>query len=215
MRKAFTVVGQDSPAPDPELAAAAPEPADPPEPVAEPAPSPAGVPDPEPAADAAPVTLEQLAEMSSAELHSLFRASAAPTSLAELEGDWTGRVLAGHGALAAAPTDKLLRWLGTRPPVFPWNGKTFTADGDREGHGHNRIQVAGERTVARFATRLGASLTDGRGCVLLDYDVPSNPFIMRPMRDELRRLSDDLYFGPAMWRVRGDLRPLAFFALSR
>ena len=99
--------------------------------------------------------------------------------------------------------------------IFPWNGKTFRADADRAGEGHNRVQLAGERTVAGFATRLAASLMDGRSCVMLDYDLPTNPFVIRPMRDELRRVTDELYFGPAMWRFRGDTRPIAFFALSR
>ncbi len=160
-------------------------------------------------------TLAELRALSAGALLALYRRLEPPGSVALLDGDWSGHILSGHGLLGAPAPDRLLRWVGRTRQVMRWSGKTFRAASEREGAGHNRVRLGGERTVARFATRMGASLMDGRGCVLLDYDLPGGSLLIRPMRDELRRVGDDLLIGPAMWRVQGDLRPIAWFALAR
>jgi hypothetical protein len=51
--------------------------------------------------------------------------------------------------------------------------------------------------------------------VHLDYDHPGNPFFIRAIHDELRRLRDGLYLGQAYLIRPGTPRLLLYFGLER
>ncbi len=168
------------------------------------------------------LTMNGLAAMSVAELDEVYRQGKAPESLSELDGDLRGRALAAV-LLDRAPFRLALRGI-TRSRLFPWAGKSFRAQGSggqgsggqrSDGEGVNRLRLLGRRRWFVFSTALGHSALDGEPCVVFDYDRPSNPWPVRQIHDELRRLTPSLYLGPAMWKTRGAPRLLFYFGLER
>ncbi len=160
----------------------------------------------------APITaLDDLARLSDAELAELYDRGAPPTSLAALDGQPRGRMLAVR-RLERGPVG---RWL-TRFAAhdrFPWGGKSFRADGET-GRGINRVQLGGRHQLFPFRTATGPSELDGGPCVRLDYDLPVNPRIIRAIHDEVREVRPGLFLGPAMLKGSGGPRLVLWFALD-
>ena len=67
----------------------------------------------------------------------------------------------------------------------------------------------------RFETSIGPSRAGDFDALQLDYDLPENPFFIRPIEDELRQLRDGLYLGQAYLRLRGTASLVLYFGLSR
>jgi hypothetical protein len=143
-----------------------------------------------------PKNLDQLAALSVDELTALYREVIPAESMRVLSGDPVCRMLAVRGLDSGVAASALRRFAAARR--FPWIGKRFSATGDREGHGINRVRLAGEHTWFPFETRYEPSAIDDRPCVFLDYRLPENPAPIRLIRDELRELEPGLMFGPAM-----------------
>lgn len=158
-----------------------------------------------------PLTLEELARRSVGELTRIYREAAAPGSLTALAGPLRGRMLTLAGPLGRGRARGLVAGL-SRATFFPWRGKTFEAFDDDAGQGINRVHVLGERY--RFELGFGESALDGRPCVVLDYDVPDNPWPIRRLRDELRELSPGLFLGPALIETRTQPKLALFFAVD-
>ena len=148
-------------------------------------------------------SLDDLALLSSKELRRVFAGARVPSSLAALDGDLTGRMLAARG-LRQGRVFRALAMIA-KSSRFPWAGKTFTSDvagsaaggtaqttNAERGKGHNRVRLVGTRHAVPFTTRFGTSTVDGRPCVVLDYDFP--------LHDELREVSPGLFLGPACLR---------------
>lgn len=53
---------------------------------------------------------------------------------------------------------------------------------------------------------------DGAPCVVLDYDKPENPWLIRKIHDELREVSPGLFLGPAMAKTVRGPKLLLYFA---
>lgn len=104
--------------------------------------------------------LDALRQMSFEELDRLYRASPRPASIATLDGDAKGAMLAWRSP-RSGPIASLLRKFGSST-VFPWEGKSFYSKGSRSGSGINRINLLGKRRWFPFATRFGASFLDGK-----------------------------------------------------
>jgi hypothetical protein len=155
--------------------------------------------------------MDDLARAGIGELTRMYREALAPSSLDALHGTPRGRMLAVTGPLGRGPARRAVAALA-RAPFFPWIGKRFEAHDDRSGQGINRVRLLGERY--RFDLRFDQSVLDGERCVLLDYDVPDNPFFIRPIRDELREVSPGLFLGPALLRTRTEPRLVLFFAVE-
>ncbi len=160
-------------------------------------------------------TFDQLARLDCAQLDALFaRGQGFP--LASLRGD-----PAGH-ALAVPGWDKGLRaWIvrTAHGGIWnPWEGKSFgAARSDNEHAGMNRIRFFGAFRHARFEfkTYETSSVIDGAPCVAIDYDVPSNPKLARPIYDELRLIADQLYLGRGMRRTKsGKAKLVVWFVLD-
>jgi hypothetical protein len=113
---------------------------------------------------------------------------------------------------------------------MPWKGKVF-----RPGEGRNvfdasarpltRLMAPGYRgveeggagrfTAFRFRTSAGPSgLIPGVQVLRIDYDLEENPGAVRRVLDELVRISEGLYLGQALLRLRGRERRVAWFALE-
>lgn len=143
-----------------------------------------------------PRTLDQLAELSVDRLTELYREAIPAPSMRGLSGDPVCRMLAVRGLDSGVPSSLLRRFAASRR--FPWIGKRFSATSDSEGHGINRVRLAGTHTWFPFETRYEPSAIDDKPCVFLDYRQPENPAAIRLIRDELRELETGLMFGPAM-----------------
>jgi hypothetical protein len=82
------------------------------------------------------------------------------------------------------------------------------------GTGSNRVHLGGRHQLFPFHTRITPSVLDGRDCVVLDYDLPDNPLVIRKIHDEIREVSPGVYLGPAMWKTANEKRLVLWFALD-
>jgi hypothetical protein len=164
---------------------------------------------------AAPASLspEALTRLSSAELEAMF-ANAAPFPLDALDGDPRGRALAVPGFDRGLPGAIVRAVHGSA--LLPWEGKTFAVrPGASEGIGINRVRIITRHARFPFKVYATQSVVDGRPCNAIDYDVPQNASIARPVYDELRAVEDGLFLGRGMRRVQGrSPRLLVWFALD-
>lgn len=160
-------------------------------------------------------SFDELARLDCTQLDALF-ANGQGFPLASLHGDPAGR------ALAVPGWDKGFRASIVRTVHGgiwnPWEGKSFGAARTATEHvGMNRIRWFGAFRHARFEfkTYETASVVDGAPCVAIDYDVPSNAEIARPIYDELRLIADQLYLGRGMRRTKsGKAKVVVWFALD-
>jgi hypothetical protein len=160
--------------------------------------------------EASTLTLERLAAMDAIALRGAYE-SGEPPSLRELDGAPRGRMLAFAGPLGQGRAfETLRRFAASR--YFPWEGKSFHANNERDGRGINRVRNLGD--WFRFETSLGPSAIDGKPCLVLDYDLSPNPWAIRQIHDELRRVSPRLFLGPAMWKAKPGPRLVLFFAIA-
>ncbi|MEM9067173.1 MAG: hypothetical protein AAGE52_01665 [Myxococcota bacterium] len=158
------------------------------------------------------LSADRLAEQSVEELETLYRGGVLP-AIDELDGAPPGRMLTLAGPLGRAGLRGAVANLA-RHPAFPWAGKTFHSSSATIGGGINRVRLLGDRYP--FDTRVEPSAIDGKPCVLLDYRRPDNPFFIRPIRDELRKVGQGLYLGPAMLDLqRGTPRLVLWFAIDK
>jgi hypothetical protein len=159
-------------------------------------------------------TLDTLADLSSVELESLYRAATVSPSMRAADGALVGRMLAVRGLPGPIATP-IRRWAAAAS--FLWEGKTFDAASDTHGVGHNRVfggGVLGRQNLFPFETAFGASAIDGKPTLVLDYDLAVNPSYIRHVHDEIREVSPGVFLGPAMWK-RGAAKTLVlWFALD-
>ena len=158
------------------------------------------------------LNLTDLRQMSFEELDQLYRSAPKPVSIADLDGDAVGAMLAWR-APRTGPLASLLQTFGNST-AFPWEGKTFHSKGSDAGGGINRINLLGKRRWFPFATRFDASFLDGKPTFVLDYSGPGNPPFIRDIVDEVREVAPRLYMGPAALKVDGRPRLILFFAVS-
>ena len=167
----------------------------------------------DPAESQRPITNAiDLRERTTAELMDLFRKGGAPASLALLEGDPCG-VGIGLNVWAGGWFD---RWLRRRAalPRFAWHGKSFRMKSETEGWGFNRVGRGPLVTVFPFKTGLGPSVIDGGPCVIIDYDVPRNPWWERLTYDELREVGPGVFLGVTTLRLFGRRPVVLWFAVD-
>ena len=154
--------------------------------------------------------LDALLAMGHRELSDLYAAAEVP-SIEELSGDLRGRMLV--GPWASKPVADAMRRF-SRQPYFPWRGKSFSAKSPDKGEGINRVFRDRTRWF-RFETEVGKSRAGDFDAVQLDYDLPENPFFIRAIKDEVRRVRPGLFLGQA-WLKTGDKTHLAlWFALEK
>lgn len=160
------------------------------------------------------------------ELSELFESGRPPDPLPD--GLLRGRAIA---STIAAGVDALGRRLAAL--YMPWLGKRFEAQ-THEGvnvlarsalrpmkllwPSYEPVGIFIDRVEAfPFRTRLGPGAVEPELRVLkIDYDFDANPsFIIRRVVDELVQIEDGLYLGKVLFRRKGELRPIGFFALEK
>jgi len=158
--------------------------------------------------------LDALAACGFDELDALYRGATCARSMHAVDGALRGRMLSVRG-LPSAVAGPLRRWAAS--PSFLWEGKTFHADSDTRGVGHNRVAVAGvlgRQNLFPFETAFGASAIDGKPTLVLDYDLGVNPPYIRRIHNEIREVSPGVFLGPAMWKRDRDKLLVLWFALD-
>jgi len=121
-------------------------------------------------------TLDDLLALPCAALEALYRDATVPI-FDEVRGDLRGRMLA--TTVLGGTAARLARaWASS--DRFVWRGKSFFPAGATEGEGENRVLV----------DRLRLSRAGDFDALQLDYDLPENPWFIRPIKDELRELRD-------------------------
>jgi len=161
-------------------------------------------------------SLDDLARLSATELAELYDAGTVPDSLAALDGDLVGRMLAIRGLDRGAAFQALASFARSRR--FPWAGKSFRSKDAGHGTGINRVNLGrsgGKHRVFPFATRVAASVVDDRPTIALDYDSPDNPPMIRAIVDEVREVAPRIFLGPACLKRKGN-KPVVvlWFALD-
>jgi hypothetical protein len=154
--------------------------------------------------------LDQLAAMDSAALGRLYAAGRV-TDVTPLVGHPRGRMLAVRGLDRGRASGVLRRFAAAH--TFPWGGKSFAGRGVA-GTGANRVHLFGRHQLFHFHTSVGASVIDGAPTIVLDYDLPDNPGLIRAIHDEVRAVDEGLFLGPAMWKTARGPQLVLWFALD-
>jgi hypothetical protein len=160
------------------------------------------------------LTLENMVGQSQAALMKIYQEAPETDTLEGLSGDPITRGLALNG-YESWPLSIWKRYLEDRStqPGFLFVGKCFRPATRRSGSGFNRIQLFGMREVLPFRLDLGVSLIDRRQCARIDYDIDENWRALRPLYDELRRVSPTTYMGPMCYRRNKGYNLLGWFGV--
>ena len=157
----------------------------------------------------ASLTLDGLLDMDCATLQKLYEGARVPR-LGDVRGDLRGRMLA-WPAMKPPVSTAVRAFAGSR--VFPWRGKSFSPMGEDRGEGINRV-VRDRIRLYRFETYVGRSRAGDFDCVQLNYDLPENPFFIRPIKDEIREIAPKLYLGQAYLQLKEKTHLVLYFALN-
>ncbi len=158
---------------------------------------------------ASALVLDDLLALGPAELAVLYTQASTP-ALAEVAGDLRGRMLA-TTVLRGLPAQLARAWASSER--FVWRGKSFAPRAAAEGEGINRV-IDDRLRLFRFETFIGPSRAGPFEALQLDYDLPSNPFFIRAIKDELRELRPGLWLGQAYLRARGRETLVLYFGLT-
>jgi hypothetical protein len=154
-------------------------------------------------------TLDDLLALDADALEVLYQSARVPR-LGDVHGDLRGRMLAPDIDLPAPVASALRAFASTN--AFPWRGKSFTPQTADRGDGINRV-ISDRWKLYRFETFVGPSRAGSFDAVQLDYDLPSNPFFIRAIKDEIRELRPGLWLGQA-WLNLSQPKLVLYFGLT-
>ena len=155
-------------------------------------------------------TLDDLLQLDAPALEALYRAARVPR-IQDVTGPLAGRMLAvlGLPSFLAGPVRS---WAGSSR--FPWRGKSFAAKDADHGTGVNRV-ISDRMSLFEFETFVGPSRAGAFEAVQLDYDLPSNPFFIRAIKDEIRELRPGLWLGQAYAQIGAKTHLVLYFGLAK
>lgn len=146
--------------------------------------------------------IEELRDYSLEELDRLYDESAQQVPDTEdLKGELRGSVLKGRGLARTS------LWR-TAAKYAPWAG----LDVD-ERAGSNVIGY-GPLTFKRYGFESYVERDKEGGALVFDYDVPENPFALRRIEENVRRVDDDLYLVKVYANVAGRKMFLHYYAVE-
>jgi hypothetical protein len=156
--------------------------------------------------------MDRLVLKSKKELDEDFRNGETPTQ-EEMEGTFDGAPLAG----VLLFRDRYTRELVNIGSWFPWRGKIIDALTQTSGKGTNRIALGPLRsTLFPFDTKvLPSAAAEDEQKFRLDYNVPANPFFIRIVQDDVKRVGGGLYLGALHLDLLGKLWFFTYFGLQR
>lgn len=154
-------------------------------------------------------TLDDLLQFDADTLGELYRGARVPR-IPDVHGALRGRMLAvvGLPPALAAPIRAF-----ASSGAFPWRGKSFSPLGADRGEGINRV-FSDRFSIYKFRTFVGRSRAGAFDAIQLDYDLPSNPFFIRAIKDEIRELRPGLWLGQAWLVTRSSQRLVLYFGLT-
>ncbi|MDD5711423.1 MAG: hypothetical protein PHY31_01545 [Smithellaceae bacterium] len=130
-------------------------------------------------------------------LKKVFATGATPTP-AEMRGHFAVRLVTG-----LLPE---VRFFGHR--------KFFPESVEYSGGGYN--EFLGSLRVGDFRIEVGPSvLGDGENILRINYNRPGNPFWLRPLNDELKRIREGYYLGRGVYALGGRAFKVMYFSLER
>lgn len=154
-------------------------------------------------------TLDSLVDMSKEDLDALFFEGETP-AIDEFYGPMEGRVLAGIPPLQMP---QLMRWINN--PLLPWKGKNFEPVDEFSGKGINRLELGPiKQELFHFTTSIIPSLVGAGDVFSLNYDLPGNPWPIRQIRDDMKKVGDGLFLGTANARMGDRYQFVLYFALQ-
>ncbi len=156
------------------------------------------------------LTAEDLQGMAESELDDLYYDAATP-EIQELEGKYTGAVV--EGRMFPLHSEEALDLLNMS--WMPWGGKKFYPIDEEEARGCNWYRIGPfEHNGYGFVGRHTPAVYGPADAYIVDYDLPDNPGALRSVRDEVKRVNDDLYLGRTYMRIRGEHQFLMYFTLE-
>jgi hypothetical protein len=156
-------------------------------------------------------TLDHLLALPTSELAIMYARAKTP-KLDDVGGDLRGRMLAWPMLDLHPFAQGLLRSFAESAP-FPWRGKSFRADPSR-GDGINRV-FSDRFRLFRFETFIAKSRAGDFDALQLDYDLPSNPPVIRSIKDEIREIEPGVWLGLAYLQTSTKDRLWLYFGLAR
>lgn len=157
------------------------------------------------------VSLRKLQQDTVAQLDRTYRNASFPNT-DRLKGDFQGSVPKVRSDTYLASAFKPIETMSNQG-VLPWLVKSFYSTGDSV-EGINRI-LLDRLKLFKFETFKGSSLFDSRECLVLDYDIPENPFFMKFIRDELRQVHENLFLGQMYLTTPLTDTSVLYFALEQ
>ncbi len=156
-------------------------------------------------------TLDDLSVLGPDQLMDLYRKAKTPT-LGDLDGKLVGRML----AVPKAQEPHIARLLRdfAKSGLFPWAGKTFESTDAEHGQGINRL-LHERFNWFRFDTSVARSRAGEFDAVQLDYDRPSNPPLIRSIKDEVREVAPGLWLGLAYLDTKSGPKLGLYFAVAK
>lgn len=155
-------------------------------------------------------TASELLSQRQSELDELF--TVLPTvSANSVEGHYAGRLFSilGLGMLPRFVAAGFYRLMGA--PIFnPWRGKSFN-----KGVGANSWFGVKGLAFGRYTVSNGVSEVDGLPTLLLNYDVPENPALLRRIMGEARQLSDGVVLARMNWKTRAGVYRVLYFTFRK
>jgi hypothetical protein len=100
-------------------------------------------------------------------------------------------------------------------PEVSWLGKSFDSG---NASGVNNFKAKDGTTVQKypFTLSLGSGVHDRQKVVRIDYDLPANPWWLRPILDEIVLIAPHQYLGKLQFRIiPGYPFTLTYFRLSQ
>ena len=153
--------------------------------------------------------IDDLVRRNRSELDEIFLAGETPT-IEEMEGVVDGNVMAGVLLLNNQYFRNFLN-LGW----FIWLGKVFENVSSTEGKGINRFRVGSIRFLRyRCETQITPPLVETNDVYNLNYDLPGNPWYIRRIRDDIKKIGDGLFLGSANFKTFGRHSFLVYFVLE-
>jgi hypothetical protein len=147
------------------------------------------------------------------ELDRLFISGQTP-NMNEMQGTYDGNALAGVLMLNNQWVKNFINlgWL-------PWQGKifemAFSKRAGGQGSGINRLNIGSLRFLRfHFNTQIAPPLVGANNVFRLNYDLPGNPWYIRRIRDDIKRIGDGLYLGTANFRMGGAHKFIIYFVLE-